>query len=135
MTHTPGHPSNATVQFDEFQYLTNNPDVAQAVGAGDFASGFDHFQQFGDAEGRQGDFTVGQTITGLVSDQILPLSFTTPVGKFTTIALEEVVTPNHVSFSATACGVTITPVICKNFTGLPPLAKPSCSIKVALSSS
>ena len=38
--------------FDESFYLENNPDVAVAVDAGVFATGLDHFQQYGLAEGR-----------------------------------------------------------------------------------
>jgi hypothetical protein len=38
--------------FDESLYLSLNPDVAAAVTAGLFNSGFDHFQQFGLQEGR-----------------------------------------------------------------------------------
>lgn len=38
--------------FDESYYLSNYPDVAAAVKAGTVASGLQHFQQFGLAEGR-----------------------------------------------------------------------------------
>lgn len=38
--------------FDETYYLTNNPDIALAVGAGLFKSGFEHFRQYGLQEGR-----------------------------------------------------------------------------------
>lgn len=38
--------------FDETYYLANNSDVANAVRAGVFKSGFDHFQQSGLKEGR-----------------------------------------------------------------------------------
>src|SRR6476469_1881285 len=36
--------------FEESFYLANNPDVAQAVQAGIFSSGFQHFVQFGQYE-------------------------------------------------------------------------------------
>ncbi|MDB9528276.1 cadherin-like domain-containing protein [Oscillatoria sp. CS-180] len=38
--------------FDEQFYLTQNPDIGQAVGAGTFSSGFEHFLTAGIAEGR-----------------------------------------------------------------------------------
>jgi FKBP-type peptidyl-prolyl cis-trans isomerase len=38
--------------FDEHYYLMANPDVAAAVAAGKFASGYDHYIQFGQFEGR-----------------------------------------------------------------------------------
>lgn len=38
--------------FNESFYLTNNPDVQQAVNAGIFTSGLSHFQTFGLGEGR-----------------------------------------------------------------------------------
>lgn len=40
--------------FDNGYYLNQNPDVAQAVTARDFGSGFEHFVQFGWLEGRNG---------------------------------------------------------------------------------
>ncbi|MGK7903374.1 MAG: Ig-like domain-containing protein, partial [Hormoscilla sp.] len=40
--------------FDEEFYLASNPDVAAAVARGEFGSGEDHFQRFGQAEGRLG---------------------------------------------------------------------------------
>lgn len=42
--------SDAT--FDERFYLANNPDVAEAVAAGGFKSGWDHYQLHGKMEGR-----------------------------------------------------------------------------------
>ena len=36
--------------FEESYYLANNPDVAQAVQAGAFSSGFQHFIEFGQFE-------------------------------------------------------------------------------------
>lgn len=39
--------------FDENTYLQQNPDVANAVSLGGFASGFDHFLKHGQFEGRQ----------------------------------------------------------------------------------
>lgn len=39
-------------QISETLYLADNPDVAQAVARGEFASGMDHYQRFGAAEGR-----------------------------------------------------------------------------------
>ncbi|MFB2936319.1 hypothetical protein ACE1B6_13790 [Aerosakkonemataceae cyanobacterium BLCC-F154] len=38
--------------FNESFYLAHNPDVQAAVNAGNFASGLEHFQKFGLAEGR-----------------------------------------------------------------------------------
>ncbi len=53
--------------FDEEQYLLNNPDVAQAVYDGYFASGWEHYDLYGRAEGRSyaapsdsGDFNEAQ---------------------------------------------------------------------------
>ena len=39
-------------QFNEAYYLAQNPDVAAAVRAGAFASGYAHWHSFGEAEGR-----------------------------------------------------------------------------------
>lgn len=41
-------------EFDEETYLARNPDVKQAVAAGEFRSGFEHFLTFGRAENRPG---------------------------------------------------------------------------------
>lgn len=38
--------------FDEHAYLDANPDVAAAVAAGQFASGYEHYERAGRAEGR-----------------------------------------------------------------------------------
>lgn len=38
--------------YDEQAYLASNPDVAAAVARGDFASGSDHYNAFGQYEGR-----------------------------------------------------------------------------------
>ena len=38
--------------LDEGYYLSQNPDIAAAIDNGQFSSGFDHFIQFGLAEGR-----------------------------------------------------------------------------------
>jgi uncharacterized repeat protein (TIGR03803 family) len=38
--------------FDEHYYLATNPDVASAVAAGAFATGYDHYIQYGQFEGR-----------------------------------------------------------------------------------
>jgi len=38
--------------FDEHYYLATNPDVAAAVAAGKFGSGYDHYVQYGQFEGR-----------------------------------------------------------------------------------
>jgi len=38
--------------FDDHYYLMENPDVAAAVAAGTFATGYDHYIQFGQFEGR-----------------------------------------------------------------------------------
>lgn len=43
--------------FDEVFYRKKNPDVAQALTAGDFASGFQHWLFFGLAEGREAAFS------------------------------------------------------------------------------
>jgi hypothetical protein len=40
------------VEFDEASYLRSNPDVAEAVDAGQFRSGREHFELHGRAEGR-----------------------------------------------------------------------------------
>jgi len=45
-------PDNAL--FDEDAYLACNPDVRQAVAAGQFSSGLDHFMKFGQRENRPG---------------------------------------------------------------------------------
>ena len=42
----------ATEYKSEAQYLYENPDVAAAVIAGDFESGFDHYKAFGSKEDR-----------------------------------------------------------------------------------
>ncbi|MFQ3680502.1 MAG: hypothetical protein SNJ60_08370, partial [Pseudanabaenaceae cyanobacterium] len=49
-------PGPVVGQFDENFYLYNNPDVAQAVRQGQFASGRRHFEEFGMREGRDGNF-------------------------------------------------------------------------------
>ncbi|WP_261206687.1 SBBP repeat-containing protein [Laspinema sp. D2d] len=41
------------ILFDESFYLSNNPDVAEAVTSGVFINGFDHFFSFGQLERRQ----------------------------------------------------------------------------------
>lgn len=41
-----------TLMFDESYYLATNPIVAQQVALGNFQSGYDHFIQFGQFEGR-----------------------------------------------------------------------------------
>jgi hypothetical protein len=43
----------SSASFDEEAYLRFNPDVRAAVAAGHFASGRDHFDRYGKAEGRQ----------------------------------------------------------------------------------
>lgn len=48
--------AGANAPFNEDYYLNSNPDVAAAVQAGQFQSGLDHYNQFGQAEGRQGGF-------------------------------------------------------------------------------
>ena len=45
---------DGNVVFDEETYLACNPDVRQAVAAGQFSSGFDHFMKFGRRENRHG---------------------------------------------------------------------------------
>ncbi|WP_108461368.1 beta strand repeat-containing protein [Devosia naphthalenivorans] len=42
-----------SIPFNETAYLAQNPDVADAVEQGQFSSGFDHYTQWGMAEGRQ----------------------------------------------------------------------------------
>ncbi len=42
--------------FDDAWYLVQNPDVAEAVKAGMFASGWEHYQQYGKWEGRPGRY-------------------------------------------------------------------------------
>lgn len=41
-------------RFSEREYLAMNPDVRAGIAAGQFASGRDHFEKFGHAEGRLG---------------------------------------------------------------------------------
>lgn len=48
---------NAGAGFNEQAYLITNPDVANAVSAGVFSSGLEHYQAFGQFEGRLGLFT------------------------------------------------------------------------------
>ncbi|AFY85211.1 S8 family serine peptidase [Oscillatoria acuminata] len=43
---------NITHLFDEIYYLNQNPDIKEAVATGVFASGFEHFMNFGKFEGR-----------------------------------------------------------------------------------
>ncbi len=47
-----GEQRSPNPQFDEVFYRQQNPDVAEAIEAGFFTSGFDHFQQFGAFEQR-----------------------------------------------------------------------------------
>lgn len=47
-----GYSPNAV--FDEEFYLSNNPEVAKAVQAGEFLSGFEHYIRYGRLEGRSG---------------------------------------------------------------------------------
>lgn len=54
--------------FDENFYLNNNPGVRQAVEAGIFSSGLEHFQQFGLAEGRVNVSPVWSEATYLASN-------------------------------------------------------------------
>ncbi|MDV6345089.1 DUF1796 family putative cysteine peptidase [Nitrosomonas sp. Is37] len=42
--------------FDDAWYLSQNPDVAEAVKVGMFASGWEHYQQHGKREGRPGKY-------------------------------------------------------------------------------
>jgi hypothetical protein len=44
--------SNPSRQFDEGYYRRRNPDVRKALDAGEFPSGFYHFEKFGRFEGR-----------------------------------------------------------------------------------
>lgn len=44
------------------QYLVNNPDVAAAVARGDYATGRDHYDRYGQAEGRR--YATGGLVTG-----------------------------------------------------------------------
>ncbi len=44
--------SSAPIGFDEQYYLATNPDVAAAVRNGEFASGYQHFLEYGQYEGR-----------------------------------------------------------------------------------
>jgi hypothetical protein len=52
--------SGAAVEYDETQYLANNPDVAAAVSGGGYTSGWDHYVQWGIPEGRNAG-TVGDS--------------------------------------------------------------------------
>jgi len=51
-TPTPAPAPPSLPAFDESFYLTQNPDVAAAVATGTFASGLEHFLEFGQFEGR-----------------------------------------------------------------------------------
>ncbi|MBS0368545.1 MAG: GSCFA domain-containing protein [Proteobacteria bacterium] len=46
-------PSSAAVLFDEHRYLQLHPDVASAVAAGHFLSGAQHYEMYGQKEGRR----------------------------------------------------------------------------------
>lgn len=48
------------IESDEQQYLASYPDVADAVGAGQFRSGYEHFAHFGTHEGRRGYRTLSK---------------------------------------------------------------------------
>lgn len=50
--------------FSEADYLTLNPDVVEAVARGEFASGWQHFEQYGAAEGRPARATSMQKLLG-----------------------------------------------------------------------
>ena len=52
-------PTLTKSEFDESEYLKQNPDVAAAVAAGTITSGKDHFNTFGKNEGRQEPKSVG----------------------------------------------------------------------------
>ncbi|AUN29848.1 calcium-binding protein [Niveispirillum cyanobacteriorum] len=45
--------SVGSTRVDEAWYLSNNPDIAEAVAAGWISSGADHYARYGQAEGRQ----------------------------------------------------------------------------------
>jgi hypothetical protein len=45
--------------FDEKAYLAANPDVAAAIGQSGIGSGYEHYINYGQNEGRQGNFNVG----------------------------------------------------------------------------
>lgn len=49
--------------FDERAYLAMNSDVARAVERGDFRSGHEHFEVFGQEEGRRQRFSHGEVFT------------------------------------------------------------------------
>lgn len=51
-TGPPHGPLLPPADFDEMRYLRDNPDIAAAVAAGTFASGFEHFIRYGRGEGR-----------------------------------------------------------------------------------
>ncbi len=53
-----------TPSFDEELYLLTNPDVAQAVANGQISSGLEHFNRFGQAEGR-GLLPLGLEVGGI----------------------------------------------------------------------
>lgn len=54
--------AQAAAPFNEQYYLQSNPDVAAAVQNGDFASGLDHYNQYGQTEGRQAGFVPMSTV-------------------------------------------------------------------------
>jgi hypothetical protein len=45
-----------SAEFDEAYYLGSNPDIAAAVARGIYASGLEHYQQYGREEGRRANW-------------------------------------------------------------------------------
>jgi SAM-dependent methyltransferase len=57
-----------SADFDEAYYLDVNPDIASAIAAGSFRSGWEHFIRFGRAEGRKAVPPPGHTARARVRD-------------------------------------------------------------------
>jgi len=57
--------------FDNGYYLSENPDVAAAVAAGGFSTGFDHFVQFGWLEGRNGSILFNEAEYLAANDDVV----------------------------------------------------------------
>lgn len=51
--------------FDEQAYLTQNPDVAAAIKAGQFKTGREHYDAFGKSEGRTPGYSIGAELNNL----------------------------------------------------------------------
>lgn len=69
---TPGSTGITPGMFNEQAYLAANPDVARSIAAGGFGgSGWNHYMEYGQNEGRQGVPQVSQVGTGQGAGQAL----------------------------------------------------------------